>query len=134
MENRGYVKQWNSTSGHALPRRILLSSSSVTSDLGSLIRQLLYLYVEKQGKCRATNMQIRNAPWAALPTVEWKSRSFTQSCTKAHVVSNVSVHTFSFQLKVLQAKDISNWIMRFFNRVLFGSVSLFVLFALVFLN
>lgn len=65
-------------------------------------------------------MQITNAPWAALTTVESESRSFTQSCSKAHLVSNVSVHAFSFHVKVLQDKAIGLF-------VFFGSVSKFKL-------
>lgn len=111
METIRYAKEWNSTSGHVLPKGIPLSTRFVTFDQGSLIRQLLYFYAEKQDKCRASNMQITNAPRAALTTVESESRSSTQSSSKAHVVSNVSVHTFSFNLKVLHDKDIGLFVL-----------------------
>lgn len=44
------VREQGTTSGHALPRRILLSSSAVTFDPGSLISQLPCFYVEKRGE------------------------------------------------------------------------------------
>lgn len=88
------------------PGGFLLSSSSGTFDLGSLISQLPYFYVEKREKCRATNMQIRNAPWAALTTLESESRSSALSRRKARVVSTVSMHTvcLEFSLRLLLGK------------------------------
>lgn len=78
-------------------------------------------------------MQIRNAPWAALSTLESQSRSSTLSPSKVHVVSNVSVLTVSLEFfsqttvgqMYFNFLSVSEIYMQFLKPLLLGVFSLY---------